>query len=79
MLAEGGYKKGCVLCDDAPVHRSVEELLELSWEVRNESINKLDTRTTKTAAGKRGKDVDRYSKTGAEYIQQMKTNLEFAG
>ena len=48
-------------------HRTVEELLEMRWEDWNESINKLDTRT-KTAAGKRGKDVDRCSKTGAEYI-----------
>ena len=45
----------------------------MSWEGWNESINKLDTRT-KTVAGKRGKYVDRCSKTGAEYIQQMKTN-----
>jgi len=59
-------------------HRTVEELLEMSKEDRSEYINKLDTRT-KTAAGKREKDVDRCSKTGAEYIQQMKTNLEFTG
>ena len=64
MLAAGGYKKGFVLCD-APAHSTVEELLEMSWEDWNESINKLDTRT-KTAAGKREKHVDRCSKTGAE-------------
>ena len=77
MQAAGGYKKGFVLCD-APDHRTVEELLEMRWEDWNESINNLDTRT-KTVAGKRGKDVVRCSKTGAEYIQQMKTNLEFTG
>ena len=37
----GGYKKGFVL-RDAPAHKSVEELLELSWEDWDESINKLD-------------------------------------
>ena len=50
-------------------------MLEMSWEDWNESINKLDTRT-KTAAEK---DADKCSKTGAEYIQQMKTNLESTG
>ena len=46
---------------DAPAHKTVEELLEMSWEDWNEYyINKLDTRT-KTAAGKREKDVDRCS------------------
>ena len=45
---------------------------EVLW---NESLNKLDTRT-KTAAEK---DADKCSKTGAEYIQQMKTNLESTG
>ena len=63
----------CVM--PAPAHKTVEELLEMSWEDWNESINKLDTRT-KTAAEK---DVDRCSKTGAEHTQQMKTNLEFTG
>ena len=43
-------------------HITVEELLEMSWKDWNEPINKLDTR--KKAAA----DVDRYSKTGAEYI-----------
>ena len=71
MQAAGGYKKG--LCCGmrmplGPAHRTKEELLEMSWEDWNESINKLDTRT-ETAAGKRGKDVDRCSETGAEYIR----------
>ena len=47
-------------------------LLEMRWEDWNESINKLDTRT-KTAAGKRGKDVDWCSKTGAEYTYAVNT------
>ena len=62
-LQVDGYKKGFVLCD-APAHSTVEELLEMSWEDWNESINKLDTRT-KTAEEK---DADKCSKTltGAE-------------
>ena len=74
MLASGGYKKGFVLCD-APAHNTVEELLEMTWEDWNVPINKLDTRT-KAAGGKGTKHVDRCSKTGAEYIHQMKTNME---
>ena len=35
MLAAGGYKKGCVLCD-APAHNTIEELLEMRW---NEHID----------------------------------------
>ena len=75
MQAAGGYKKGVVLCD-ASAHNTVEALLEMSWEDWNQSINKLDARK-KAVAGK--KDVDKCPKTGAEYIQQMKTNLEFKG
>ena len=63
-----------MLCD-APAHKTVEELLEMSWKDWNESINKLDTRT-KTAAEK---DANTCSKTGAEYIQQMKKDLESTG
>ena len=59
----GGYKKGFVLCD-APAHSTVEELLEMSWEDWNESINKLDTRTKTAGYGE--KDADKCSKTGAE-------------
>ena len=44
-------------------------MLEMSWEDWNESINKLDTRTKIVAE----KDID------ADYIQQMKTNLESTG
>ena len=58
MLAEVGYKKGFVLCGD-PAHKAVGGLLELSWGDWNKSINKLGTKTTKAAAGERGKDVDR--------------------
>ena len=61
MQAAGGYKKDFVLCD-APAHSTVEELLEMSWEDWNESINKLDTRT-KTAEEK---DADKCSEAGAE-------------
>ena len=32
MLAAGGYKKGFVLCD-APAHSTLEELLEMSWDL----------------------------------------------
>ena len=74
MLAAGGYKKGFVPYD-TPAHRRVGELLKTSWKDWDEPINKLDTRSRKKAAA----DVDRCSKTGAEYIQQMKTNLEFTG
>ena len=59
MLAVGGYKKGFVL-GDAPAHSTIEELLEMSWEDWNESINKLDTRTKAAAE----KDADKCSKTG---------------
>ena len=58
---------------DAPAHITVEELLEMSWEDWNESINKLDTRT-KTAAEK---DVDRCSKTGAEYIKLVVNKSQY--
>ena len=75
MQAAGGYKKDFVLCD-APAQSTVEGLLGMSWEDWNKSINKLDTRK-KAVAGKKG--VDRCSKTGAEYIQQMKTNLGSKG
>ena len=61
-----------MLCD-ALAHIIVQELLEISWGDLDEPINKLDTR--KKAAA----DVDRCSKTGAGYIQQMKTNLGFKG
>ena len=63
-----------MLCDE-PAHITVEELLEISWEDWNECINKLDTRT-KTAEEK---DADKCSKTGAEQMQQRKTNLESTG
>ena len=76
MLAEGGYAKGFVL-EDAPERGSIEELLELRWEDWDENMNRLDTRKTKTKP--KNRDVERCTKTGEEYIQKMKKNMEFTG
>ena len=51
MLAAGGYEKGFVL-EDAPMHDSIEELLELSWEDWDKNIKKLDTRKSKSNTNK---------------------------
>ena len=76
MLTEGGYAKGFAL-EDTPEHGSIEELLEMKWEDWDENINKLDTRKTKTKSKHR--DVERCTKTGEEYIQKTKKNVEFTG
>ena len=63
--------------EDAPEHGSIDELLELSWEDWDENINTLDTRKTKTKL--KNQDIEKCTKTGEEYIQKMKKNMEFTG
>ena len=80
MLAAGGYEKGFVL-EDTPEHGTIEELLKLSWENWDENTKKLDTRKSKSKSksNPKNRDTERCTKTGEEYIQKMKKNMEFTG
>ena len=77
MLAEGGYAKGFVL-EDAPEHGSIEDLLDLSLEDRDEQINKLDTKQL-PRKGKRGGDADKCTETGEGVYPKNEKNMEFKG